>query len=70
MITVMDITVTVRDSDVGLLDEIAEREWRAPHQQASAFLEQALATARARKEREPRAVAGRRGRTNGVAVAV
>lgn len=46
----MEITVTVRDIDVATLTEIAAQEWRNVDQQASAMLEQALQTRRARSD--------------------
>lgn len=64
-----DLTIVVRESDVATLGEIAERDWRTPEQQASAMLEAALATARARANTPDRPRAPRRTqtRTNGVA---
>jgi hypothetical protein len=43
-----ELTITIKDSDVDYLAEIAEREWRHPEQQASALLEQALDARRVR----------------------
>jgi hypothetical protein len=43
-----ELTITIKDSDVDYLAEIAEREWRHPNQQASAILEQALNAQRTR----------------------
>ena len=44
----MVIAVTIRDSDVALFTEIAEREWRGPDQQGSAMIEAALSAVRAK----------------------
>lgn len=67
-----DLTITIRDADLPLLDELAERDWRHREQQASAMLEQSLSTARARKTQAPRTSLSRRTRSssNGVAAAV
>ena len=37
-----DLTIVVRETDVALLDELADRDWRLREQQASAMLETAL----------------------------
>jgi antitoxin (DNA-binding transcriptional repressor) of toxin-antitoxin stability system len=63
-----EMTITVRDTDVALLDELAERDWRHREQQASAMIEAALATARARANTadRPRGAPRRtQARTNG-----
>ena len=56
-----ELTVTIRESDLPLLEEIAEHEWRNVEQQASALLEQALSTRRrAQANPEHRTRSGRR----------
>jgi hypothetical protein len=62
-----DLTIVVRDNDLPMLDQLAERDWRSREQEVSALLEAALHQARARAnapERSPRQ-ARRATRTNG-----
>lgn len=56
----MDLTVTIRESDVAMLNELAATQWRNVEQQASALLEQALRAQKARTE--PGVIKPRRGR--------
>jgi hypothetical protein len=58
-----NITIGIRDSDVELLGQVAEQQWRTPEQQASAFIEQVLASQRARANATPRSSTRR---SNGV----
>jgi hypothetical protein len=55
-----DLTIVIRDTDVELLDQLAERDWRDREHEASALLEATLAAARARSTASARSPRGPR----------
>lgn len=61
-----ELMITVRSADIDTLTDLAEQQWRTPECQASALIEQALHTQRAKASApdKPRGKPGRR--ANGV----